>query len=126
MKAIEMNQSAHEWEKKNLVTLWAKTRGGYDVYRCKHCGIEGRSYKLGIIEIPERYAGCVDTCNRRHLSKSLKVTHCGAVGKAFSNLTDGSIHTIITPPEGESNQSGEWVMGDGEPVLLLWHEFQYI
>lgn len=33
MIVIDMRQNAHEWEKKNLVTLWAKTRGSYDVYR---------------------------------------------------------------------------------------------
>ena len=120
MIVIEMNQTAHEWEKKNLVTLWAKTRGSYDVYRCKHCGIEGS------IELPERYARRVDVCTRKRLSKSLKVTHCAAVGNVFSNLTDGSVHTIIAPPKGENNQKGEWVMGNGSPVLLLWNEFQYI
>lgn len=126
MIVIDMRQNAHEWEKKNLVTLWAKTRGSYDVYRCKHCGIEGRSYRLGYIELPERYARRVDTCTRKRLSKFLKVSHCRAVGKVFSNLTDGSVHTIIASPKGKNNQKGEWVMGNGQPVLLLWDEFQYI
>ena len=126
MRIKRIAGTPHEWEKQNPVTLRGKTRGCYDVYRCKHCGIEGKSYCLGYIEIPERYGKRIDTCTRRRLGKFLKVTHCGAFGEQFGNLTDGSVHTIIDAPEGKDNQRGEWVMGIGEPVLLLWNEFQYI
>lgn len=126
MIRVKMNYTPHEWEKQNLVTLYGSKKGGYDIYRCKHCGIEGKSYCLGFIDIPERYATRIDVCTRRRLSKILKVTHCSAVGNQFENLTDGSVHSIIDPPEGQDNKRGEWVMGVGEPVLLLHGEFKYI
>lgn len=48
-----------------------------------------------------------------------------AVGKQFSNLTPGSEHDIVPPPPGQDNKRGEWVMGVGEPVLLLAGEYVY-
>ena len=126
MIVIEMRMTPHEWEKKNLTTLLAPKKGCYDVYQCRHCGLEGRSYRFGVIEIPKRYAKRIYTCKRQRLGKSVKVTHCRAVGPQFENLTDGSVHTIIDPPKGQDNRRGEWVMGNGEAVLLLWDEFEYI
>lgn len=32
---------------------------------------------------------------------------------------------LFHPPNGEKNSRGEWVMGVGEPVLLLFGEFSY-
>lgn len=122
----KMSLTPHEWEKQNTVTLQSRTKGYYDIYRCKHCGIEGRSYSIGLIDIPERYAKRVDICTRQRLGKFLKVTHCNAYGNQFENLTDGSVHPILDPPEGQDNQRGEWVMGNGEPVLLLYNEFKHI
>jgi len=36
----------HEWEKKNLVGLYAAGRGIYDLYQCKNCGKKYRRYGL--------------------------------------------------------------------------------
>lgn len=121
-----MNQTPHEWEKQNMVTLRGSRKELYDIYRCKHCGIEGKSYCLGFIDIPERYTKRIESCTRQRLGNTLRVIHCDAVGQQFGNLTDGSVHSIINPPEGQNNQRGEWVMGVGEPVLLLYNEFEYI
>lgn len=126
MKSFELNYGGHTWEKQNLVTIPSKTRGGYDEYKCKCCGIRGRSYRLGYIEIPEGSVHKMSQCRGMQKEKKIKVTHCRAVGEAFSNLTDGSVHEIIAPPAGEKNNRGEWVMGKGEPVLLLYSEFQYV
>jgi len=52
----------------------------------------------------------------------IKINHCGACGPQFENLTDGSIHEVIPTPEGESDRRGWWVMGVGEPVLVLTRE----
>ena len=109
-----------------MVTLRDSRKKLYDIYCCKHCGIEGKSYCLGFIDIPERYAKRIESCTRQRLGNTLRVTHCEAVGSRFGNLTDGSVHSIINPPEGQNNQRGEWVMGVGEPVLLLYNEFEYI
>jgi hypothetical protein len=52
----------------------------------------------------------------------IKINHCGACGPQFENLTDGSIHEVIPTPKGESDRRGWWVMGVGEPVLVLTRE----
>lgn len=58
--------------------------------------------------------------------KKVKVTQCTAFGDVFANLKPGSIHDIIKPPKNENRKLGEWVMGVGEPVLLLKGEFNYV
>lgn len=59
-------------------------------------------------------------------STQIRIIHCSASGPQFTNLKDGSVHTIIAPPEGYDNKRGEWVMGLDEPVLVLNNEFTYI
>lgn len=52
----------------------------------------------------------------------IKIKHCTACGPQFENLKDGSIHEVIAPPPGENDKRGWWVMGVGEPVLVLTYE----
>lgn len=52
----------------------------------------------------------------------IQIDECGAYGPQFENLTPGSIHEVIEPPAGESDRRGWWVMGVGEPVLVLTRE----
>lgn len=52
----------------------------------------------------------------------IKIKHCTACGPQFENLKDGSIHEVIAPPPGENDRRGWWVMGVGEPVLVLTRE----
>ena len=57
----------------------------------------------------------------------IKITQMQAVGKAFANLTPGSEHAVVNPPKGQKNgERGLWVMGVGEPVLVLFHEFNRV
>lgn len=56
----------------------------------------------------------------------VKVTKCNAFGDEFKNLTPGSIHELVAPPDGEDNSRGVWVMGVNSKVLLLHGEFEYI
>ena len=58
--------------------------------------------------------------------KRIKITKCDAFGKAFENLTPGSEHDVISPPETHKNDTGTWVMGVGEPVKVLPSEFKII
>ena len=121
MKTVDLSYGGHRWEKQNLMTL-GKTRT-YDLYKCACCSIEGKSYRLGYITVPERYAKKLDKCKTKKNHVQLKVIRCGAFGPEFANLTPGSIHDIIKPPEGESNDLGEWVQETTEPVLLLAGEY---
>ncbi len=45
----------HEWEKQNNVTRKYGKKKLYDIYRCKHCGIEGKSYQIGTISIQNKF-----------------------------------------------------------------------
>lgn len=119
-------QNGHDWEKMNQVGITSR-RGIYDEFRCKLCGLRGKSYTLGLLEIAERDRKKAAMCKgARTFAKSyVKVTRCAACGKAFANLTPGSIHKVVPSPNGNDNSRGEWVMGVGEPVLLLFGEFIY-
>ena len=73
----------HEWEKQNNVTRkYGKKL--YDIYRCKHCGIEGKSYQIGTISIQNKFY------------------------KKFDKIIKGCILDILPPPPGEDNKLGEW------------------
>lgn len=114
----------HEWDKQNLVTQ--KDRLGYfDLYRCGRCGLVGKSYKLGMITIDGRASlKKVNNCSKTFASNGLvSIINCSAFGEEFVNLTPGSIHEIVDPPEGCDNSRGVWVMGSTKPVLLLREEF---
>lgn len=124
MKVFNLSEGGHEWEKVNIVTM--SGRRPHDIYRCKRCGITGKSYMLGTIEIPERSIPKMELCRNIQRSASIKIIRCGACGKEFQSLVPGSIHKIVAPPEGEDNKRGEWVMGKTEPVLVLFGEFQYL
>jgi len=125
MRVVKIETGSHEWEKTNLVTLRDSRGHFYDQFKCKRCGIQGKLYMAGILNIPNKYDKKIKRCPGLIPKTFLKVTHCNAVGNQFENLTDGSIHPIIPPPEGRDNRRGEWVMGIGEPVLLLYGEFKY-
>lgn len=120
-----LSEGGHRWEKQNLVTLSAR-RGGCDTYKCCQCGIEGRSYHLGTIDIPEKFAHKAKSCPKLVKKGKIKVIRCNAVGTQFANLTPNSIHNVIDTPIGESSTRGVWVMGVGEPVMLLYGEFNFI
>lgn len=94
MVILEMNENGHKWEKQNLVTI-NSSKGGYDLYVCAHCGIQGKSYAPGFIEIAERYRNkAMGYCERK---KVVRVTKCFAVGKEFEALVPGSLHTVVPP-----------------------------
>lgn len=126
MFILNLLQNGHDWEKVNQVGK--KIRSGiYDEFRCKLCGLRGKSYTLGLLEIAERDRKKAAMCKgaRKFAKSYVKVIRCEACGKAFANLTPGSIHKVVPSPDGEKSSRGEWVMGVGEPVLLLFGEFSY-
>lgn len=59
--------------------------------------------------------------------KKIRITECHAVGSPFANLLPGTEHDVIKPPHPKKNdERGVWVMGVGEPVKVLRHEFEII
>lgn len=124
MQEFNLSEGGHEWEKANIVTI--SGRKPHDIYKCKRCGITGKSYRLGTIEIPERSISKMQLCKGIQRATSIKIIRCGACGEEFQALIPGSIHKVVSPPEGQDNKRGEWVMGKTEPVLVLFGEFTYI
>lgn len=128
MQTFQMGFGGHDWEKQNITTQGKNKM--YDVFRCKRCGIIGKCYHLGYIKIKEsdvkKMMKCKGESFKKTFNRRIKVTHCKAFGSAFGNITPGSIHEIVTPPAGETSERGEWVMGVGEPVLLLAGEYIYL
>lgn len=115
----------HQFEKINLVTRHNRN-GFYDLYKCKFCGLEGKSYHIGTIRFLNRYEEKARLCPKRPPAKKIKIISTNAFGPEFENITSGSVHEIVPPPEGYDNKNGEWVMGKTEPVLILFREFTYI
>ena len=125
MITLAINENGHAWEKQNLVTLPSK-KGGYDLYKCKNCGLTGKSYRLGTVEIENRHYAKAMSCPNAHRGKTIRIVRCNAVGEEFNVLIPGSLHEIVSAPKGQNNKRGEWVMGKTEPVLLLFGEFEYV
>lgn len=130
MYHVNVKESQHEFEKKNLVTIAGK-KGGYDLKVCKNCGIKGKQYALESIQIAQSYniekAFTCPKAPKIDKPKQIKITHCTAVGRCFANLTPNSVHDTIPTPKGEKEDNkGVWVMGIGEPVKVLNNEFTTI
>ena len=119
MQEFNLSEGGHEWEKVNIVTIYG--RKPHDIYKCKRCGVTGKSYRLGTIEIPERSIPKMQLCQGIHRTTSIKIIRCNACGEEFRALVPGSIHQVVPPPDGQDNKRGEWVMGKTEPVLSLIH-----
>jgi hypothetical protein len=123
---INLSEGGHTWEKQNLVTI-ATRKSSYDILKCKHCGIEGKTTSLWTIRLKGSYSSDkVYNCPNNKTAVHIQITQCHAFGKVFANLTPGSIHEVITPPEEYKNDRGIWVMGVGEPVKVLSDEFKII
>ena len=125
MKDIRIDSS---WKKVNNITL---NRGGktYDLY--KHTiGITGKRWGISPnISLTEKdfkkYTLYSSKFSKALKSRTICITRCEACGPQFSNIIPGSKHTVISPPEGFSeDDKGVWVMGVGEPVKILNYEFR--
>ena len=126
MQTFDIHSGGKKKKKQNLTTQGVKKM--YDVYKCRKCGITGKSYRLGTISIKESDVKKMQKCSPKQTNtfKRIMVTDCKAFGGQFANITPGSKHDIVPPPIGQNNKRGEWVMGVGEPVLLLAGEFVYL
>ena len=131
MYIIALNDTNHDFEKKNLVTIRGK-RGGYDNMICKNCGMKGKRYSLATIEIGKNYSekNVFDCKNAPKIetTKRIKITNKpNVMNNAFDNCIIGSEHNVIPTPKGEKiDNRGVWIQGVGEPIKLLTNEFEYI
>jgi len=115
-----MKAGGYTWEKVNFITKTDK-RGGFDHFKCP-CGVEGKSYAIGEIEIKEKFKSKAKACPNFIKPKKIKIIEMTAVGAQFENLTPDSIHEVIESPP--TRPAGEvWVNGIDEPVRLLEGEY---
>ena len=137
MKTIDFLNTPHPFHKINLVTKFDSKRRSYDEYKCEKCGIEGKRFGLSeYITITKNYSDeLINNCiylpkekkTDEFLGKLIRITPCNVNNPQFKNLTPGSIHRIVMPPENYINgDKGVWVMGIGEPVKVLNQEFNFI
>lgn len=124
-KEYPITIGGHRFIKTNLVTK-SGPKGMYDEYKCELCGMRGRSYKFGIIQISASYRDRIFKCTKLMPTRRIKITRCRGFGDEFEHLTPGSIHNIIDPPIGSNEKRGVWVYGATEPVLVLYNEFEFI
>lgn len=128
---IPLNETSHDFVKNNLISIIAR-RGTYDEYRCSLCDMAGKRWGLSSsieVTVPK---GTLLAARMRHCPKAvptkaplkIKISICRAQGKAFGNISPGSIHDVIEAPAGEVDDlRGFWVMGVGEPVKILSGEY---
>lgn len=129
---INLNNTIHDFEKQNLVTISAKG-GGYDILKCKVCGLKAKTTSLGRAKFDSgqnttKITNCsFDMSSVMFVGRVIEVINCIAQGRSFSNLIPKSQHVVVEAPEPYKNDmSGVWVQGVGEPVKLLNEEFKFI
>jgi len=55
----------------------------------------------------------------------IKITQFTGHGAVFANLTPDSVHESVPAPADQQHLKDEmWVMGVGEPVRVLDHEYE--
>lgn len=123
MIIIYRDTTNHKFEKQNLVTMFDR-QGQYDVYKCSACGLSGKARDLASVSVSGSNKKRVLNCPKAVLVRRIRIINCSAYGKAFENLKPGSIHDVISPPAGHDNSRGVWVMGVGEPVKVLFGEYE--
>ena len=126
MIKISLSHTNHQFEKKNLVTI-RDNFGLYDMYECS-CGLKGKRFGLSEeLDIDGRFKQKALNCPNHPAIEKIKITECHGQGEVFGNLTPGSTHKVIAPPEGYENKpDGVWVNGVGEPVKILTYEYNII
>ena len=128
---IKVNSVKHNFAKTSLVT----EKGGFDYYTCEDCGLKGKRFGFSDwLNFPKNVdKNKLNNCTGGKVlqddfvGKYATISRCTAVGDQFKNLTPGSRHKIVTPPQGYFNgDEGVWVMGVGEPVKVLDREISHI
>lgn len=126
MKSIRLDdQGNHNFEKTSLVT----ERGGFDYYKCTHCGQVGKRYLLnGTLSFDKDVTECTHKPAIKPFEKrKVRITRFTSPGMG---INDGAEMDTVECPEQEKYRFGNevWVMSEkrGEPVRLLKYEYEFI
>ena len=132
-KTIEMTSVLHEWDKVNSTTIM---KGGksYDIMKCSLCDITGKRFGITSTLVLDGRTSQkkISFCNNKldpFMGREITIGRLNTgIRGPFENMTEGSVHTVINPPEEHkhmTNGKDVWVMGNGEPVRILSHEFEF-
>lgn len=127
---IYLDDTTHKFVKQNLVTQ-TDAQGPFDTMRCSECSLEGKRRSFAAVTIlgKKKVSGeCPKAVAAAPVPRPLaiRITECKAFGPAFVNVIPGSVHAVVDPPAGKDEKRGYWVMGVGEPVLVLFGEYEVI
>lgn len=129
MKHLSMTETTHAFRKTNLVGV-RDNRGIYDEYECENCHIRGKRRSLNGSLLLDGRSKATNQCPKapeRTAPKKIRILECTAFGVQFANLTPGSIHDVVEAPEGgRSGETGYWVQGVSEPVLVFFKECEVV
>ena len=127
----KIDRNRHDFEKVNLTTLPSR-KGGYDILACKDCGLKGKSYQIGIVEIDGRIKpDKVEFCHKRTVIQRKKAQ----VKMISKNILQfgfivGEIYTSCDCPDEYKGKfdSEIWVYSEeaGEPVRILSGEYEIV
>lgn len=128
MRTISIGKP-HNFKKKNLVTQSSR-KGTYDIYECENCGIVGKAFQLGTIQIKDSYS---DEKAEYCLNKKSVITNVKVTGDYVCNnfgLEKNKEYQICECPEEYKDRFSldVWVFSEkrGEAVRLLPEEFEVI
>ena len=147
MDFISIHQKPHHFVKVNMTTLQDKD-GMYNLYKCEHCGLQGKRYGLSESLLVDITLKKVKLCDGRKIGeeskKEEKITETKTLGKVklkycpcvigADNLKEGDIVDIV-----RESERGVWIKGievtpelkkldpdyNGE-ILLLFNEFERV
>ena len=125
MIIIDRAKTNHNFEKQNMMTKFDR-KGAYDDFKCSLCGLSGKAYNLKEVFVSERSVKKARNCPKFNTPTKIQITQCTAVGRLFTNLIPKTIHYVVPAPEGYDNSGGVWVMGVGEPVKVLFGEYEIV
>ena len=62
-----------------------------------------------------------------YTKRKIMITECWNTSPNYKNIKPGTIHTIITHPEGKKNTNQVvWVEGIFRPALILSWEYKFV
>ena len=125
MDFISLLQEPHDFEKVNFVTLQDKN-GLYDLYKCKHCGLQGKRYGFSNNILVDITLKKVKLCDNRKIEEKtnenlgkvrIKLLPC-VLG--IGNLKEGDIVDII-----REAKRGVWIKCEESTKELLEQDPNY-
>lgn len=100
--------------------VWVKR---YRTWYCDRCAGQGQYVDGKVIAAPGVATGEYCPCDPK--PTKVRITKYTGDIPGVANLTPGSIHDVIPPPENVFKEN-IWVMGEVHPILLLYHEYEEV